>query len=402
MATFAYTARDAAGRVLRGNRVAGDPLELRRALRSEGAFLVRAKKRRAVTASGRMQRAKPRDLILFTFNLQNLVEAGVPLMAGLEDMRDETKDPGFRRVIGEVIDGVSGGETLAQALAHHPGIFDSLYVNMIDAGEQSGRLPMVLERILQLLEWNEEFTRRVRDLVMYPAVLLVAMVGLVALVIGFVFPRFADIFRRVSFELPLPTRILMATSDFFSQWWLALAIGVAAVWGAAVVVGRIPRVRLFVHGVWMKLPVVGELVVMLNFSLVARTLGSFVDAGIGIPHALEMIAQIVPNRRIGLSIKQAKDAILGGETLSGALRETGVFPPLIMRMVRMGEQSGRLVEALGKAGSIYDREVPVMTKRVLGLLNPALTVVIGGMLMFVILSVMMPLYGMYQQIGSSY
>ena len=402
MATFAFTARDGSGRVVRGSRAAGGEVELRRTLRDEGIYLVRAKSQRPGAASRRLWKVKTPALVLFTFNLQNIIDAGVPLLSGLEDMREETGDTRFRDVIGEVIDGITGGETLAQALRHHPNVFDSLYVNMVDAGEQSGRLPQALERLLQFLEWNQELRSRIRELVAYPIVVLVAMVGLIGLVIGFVFPRFADIFRRVDLALPLPTRVLMGTSDFFTHWWFPMLIGLLVVWAGTIVLARIPRVKLIVHAWWMKVPVIGDLVTMLNFSLVARALASFLGSGIPVPQALDMISRIVPNRRVGSSVIESKEAILSGSTMTEAFRDTRIFPPLVLRMVKMGEQSGRVVEALEKAATIYDREIPVKTKRVLGLVNPALTAVIGGMLMFVILAVMMPLYGMYQQIGSSY
>ena len=402
MATFAYTARDAAGRSVRGTRAAGDEGELRRVLRADGILLVRAKVNRPGSGAGRGGKIKTRDLVLFTFNLQNVVDSGVPLLSGLGDMHEETRNPTFRRIIGDIVDSVTSGETLTQALSHHPNAFDSLYVNMVDAGEQSGQLPEALGRVVQFLEWQEEFRRQIKELTSYPIIVMVAMVGLVGLVVGFVFPRFASIFEKVSFELPMPTRILIGLSDFITAWWLVLLIGGAVLWASMIVLLKIPRVRLVLDGWWLKVPVIGDLIQMLNFSQVSRGLSSFIDTGIPIPHALEMIARIVPNRRVSVSVSAAREAILGGQTLSGAFKETKIFPPLVLRMVSLGEQSGRIVEALSKAAAIYDREIPVKTKRVLGLINPLLTFAIGGMLMFVILAVMMPLYGMYQQIGTSY
>jgi type IV pilus assembly protein PilC len=402
VATFTYSARDRSGQLIKGVKLASGESELRRSLKDDGLFLVKAKGQKPASTGRGRGKIKPKELILFTFNLQNVMDSGVPLLNGLEDMKDSTKDARFRAVIGDIIDNLTAGETFTQALKHHPTVFDSLYVNMCEAGELSGRLPDVLARVVQFLEWREDFKHQIKDLVMYPIVVFVALIGLVGLVIGFVFPRFAEVFTRVKFELPWSTKFLMGASDFLTTHWWHLILGAAVVWGIFFTLGRIDRVRLAFDTWWLKVPVVGELITMLNFSQVAQSLGSFMDSGIAIPRAMEMIEKIVPNRRVSLSVRNAREAIMGGETLSGALRGAALFPPLILRMVAMGEQSGRLVESLEKTSKIYDREIPQKTKQVIDILNPMLTMLMGGMLFFVILSVMMPLYKMYEEIGKNY
>lgn len=402
MATYIFAARDTRGKVIEGRRVAASENELRRALRGEGAFLVRAK---SVHAKGTVRTERgvsSKELILFTFNMLNLLDSGVPLLSGLDDIAEETSDPRFRSVVRDIRDRLTGGSTFAEAIRAHPRIFDVQYANMIDAGEQSGKLIEVFGRLLQLLEWREDFRRQVRDLTTYPVVVLLALVGLVALVLGFVFPRFATVFERVDIALPWSTRFLMGASDFLQAHWLVLLVGGATLWAGGFFLLRIERVRFLRDVALLRVPVVGNLVEMLCFSQIALGLASFLGSGIGVPHALEMLGNMVPNRRIARAVRRSREAILGGSTIAGAFRDTGVFPRLVLRMVRMGEQSGRLVESLEKAGKMYDREIPLMTKRVMDLLNPVLTVVMGGMLMFVVLSVILPLYRMYRQIGTSY
>jgi type IV pilus assembly protein PilC len=388
--------------LLQGSRRASNESELRQELRKEGVLLLAAKPDRKASAAETFRGVSAKELTLFTFHLQNVLDSGIPILSGLRDLAAEIKDARFRGVVDEVIDSLTNGETLAQALGHHPRAFNALYVNMIEAGEQTGNLPHVLERIVQLLELQQEFRRRIRDLTTYPLIVLFALCGLVAIVVGFVFPRFSEIFDRVHFQLPVTTRILMAISTFLTSYWLLILIGAAVAWAGFFALYRVPRVRLFVDTWLLKAPVFGPLVAMINFGQVARSLASFLDSGIPLPKSLEMIAKMVSNLRVSTSISAAKEAILGGETLSDALRSEGVFPPLVLRMVSMGEQSGRLVAALEKAGTIYDREIPVHTKRVFDVLNPLLTAIMGGILLFVIISVMTPLYRMYQEIGTSY
>jgi type IV pilus assembly protein PilC len=402
VATFAYTARDRSGHLVRGRQRAANEAELRKTLKGEGVLLVKSKRGGSAGGAASARKVSAKELILFTFNLHNLLDSGVPMIAGMTDMQEEIRDARFRAVVADVVDAVLGGETFAQALRHHPGVFDPLYVNMCEAGEQSGRLPHVLERLVQFLEWREEFKRRIRELVTYPIVVLAALIGLIALVIGFVFPRFSGVFERLDFELPWSTRVLLGASDFLTSWWLLLMAAGVALWVGTVLLNRVPRVRLVSDTIWLRVPIVGELVSMLNFGQVANSLSSFLDSGIPIPRALEMVERMVPNRRVAVSVREVREAILAGETMSAALRSAKIFPPLVIRMVSMGEQSGRLVDALEKAARIYDREIPQRTKRVLDLLNPVMTMIMGGMLLFVILSVMTPLYRMYQQIGTSY
>ncbi|MCA9753363.1 MAG: type II secretion system F family protein [Gemmatimonadetes bacterium] len=402
MPTFAFTARNGAGQVVQGSRAANDVSALRRLLADEGVLLVRSREAKKAGAVGSLRPLPVRELIVFTFHMQNVLDAGVPILSGLTDLREETRHPALRAVIADVIDRLNGGETFAQALAHHPTIFDQHYVSMVDAGEQSGRLPYVMERLVQLLEWREELRRSIRDMTTYPIVVLVALVGLVALVLGFVFPRFMEVFQRIDFELPWPTRVLIGASDFMQSWWWAVGLGVIAAWIGLTLLRRVDSVRLRLDTALLRAPIVGPVVSMVNFGQVAKALASFLDAGIALPRALELISRMVGNRRAGRSVDEARTSILAGETLTEGFRAAGLFPPLVLRMVRMGEQSGRLVEALGKVGAIYDREVPVRTKRLLDALSPILTGVMGGILLFVILSVLLPLYRMYQEIGTHY
>lgn len=401
MPTFAYTARSAGGQVINGQQAATSVSALRQELRARGTFLVEAKPRRT-PGLAKMKKPKPRELILFTFNLQNVLDSGVPILSGLEDLRAETKDRQFRAVVGDLVERLNGGETLAQALRHHPLVFDRTYVSMVDAGEQSGRLPYVLERLLRLLEWRQELQRSIKDMTNYPIIIMIALCGLIALVLGFVFPRFMGVFDRIEFELPWATKVLIAASEFVQAYWWALILGAVVAAVGFSLVRKFERTRVWFDTMLLYVPVIGPLVRELNFGQVAKSLSSFVDAGIAIPRALELISAMVHNRRVGMAVDDARNAILSGRGLTDAFRDAKLFPPLILRMVSMGEQSGRLVDALDKVGTIYDREVPMKTKKLLDALSPILTGVMGSVLLFVVLAVMMPLYRMYQQIGTSY
>ncbi|NNE43731.1 MAG: type II secretion system F family protein, partial [Gemmatimonadetes bacterium] len=315
MPTFAYAARDRAGKLVEGRSRAAAEGDLRRELQGAGLMLVRAKaesaRRRSVTG-----KVKAKDIILFTFNMHNVLDSGVPLLTGLQDMIAETRQPRLKRVLEEILESVTGGETFSQALARHPDVFDPLYVHMCEAGEQSGRLPYAMERLMQFLEWREEFRHRIKDLVTYPIVVVFALAGLVGLVVGVVFPRFAEVFERVNFELPWSTRFLLGLSDLLTTYWWACLIGMALAWALGVFLKSIPPIKMALHTAVLKVPVVGDLISMLNFGQVANSLASFVDSGIPIPSALELIEKIVPNVRVAVSVKTAREGILGGKTLA--------------------------------------------------------------------------------------
>jgi type IV pilus assembly protein PilC len=400
MRSFAYKARDGSGRLVQGSLPAPDESALREELRAQGLFLVQAKRPRQRELGFSFRGIPRKELILFTFQLQTVVSSGVPILSGLQDMAGQVSSRRFRDVILGVKTAVEQGATLSQALARYPNVFPTSYVKMIEAGETSGRLDETLDRLLNLLEWSEDLRAQVRQMVTYPSIVLTALAGLVVLLLTFVVPRFQKVLGTLNTELPLITKILVGMSAFLIHHALLLGAGLAALVAGFLLLRRIPSVRLYLDSLLLRLPVVGPLILGINANQVVHFLAGFVEAGVPINTALELLAGIVANRRLSLSLRIAKDRVMDGEMLAPAFASTGIFPPLVERMLAIGEQTGRLAPALRKAQSYYDREIPRKVKRVFDLMGPITTVLLGVVLLVVILAVLLPIYKMYTSINA--
>jgi len=397
MATLVYRARDDAGRLRRGEASAESLPDLRAQLREQGLWLIEARNR-TLKAGGHGQISR-QELILFTFHLQTIVSGGIPLLTGLNDLAQETRSRGFRNVVTEVCNQIEGGATLSQALARFPKVFPSSYVHMIEGGETSGSLDRTLGRLVSLLEWREELRAQVKQLLTYPAIVVLFMLGLVGIMLGFVLPRFRGILDSLQVELPWSTLFLLHASDFLRQRWPIVLIGLAAGLIIATSLYRTPRTRLLLDALALRIPVIGALQRSLAASQIAHFLGAFIETGVPIGTALDLMIGIVDNRHVAARIERVRARVLGGETLTGAFRQAGILPSLVLRMVAMGEESGTLPEALGKAAQYYDREIPRRVKQLFDLVAPCLTVVLGVGLLFTILSIMLPIYKMYSAIS---
>jgi type IV pilus assembly protein PilC len=395
MARHAYKARDEQGRLVRGELEAPDPAELRETLRLRNLFLVDAREI-PLRRGGSVSRD---ELILFTFHLQAVFASGIPLIVGLNDLAQQTGSRRFQRVVEDVRDAISQGATMRQALGRHPRAFPASYVHMVEAGEMSGQIDEILGRLVHLLEWSAELRNQLRQLLTYPAVVCTAMLGLVILLLTFVLPRFSEILETLSVGLPWPTRLLMAMSRGCQKYWPFLLAGGAVLAAISVILLRTPSTRRRLDALALRLPVVGPLNRASVGSQIAHFLGGFAEAGVPIDQGLTLLAGVVSNRHASRRIEQVRNRVLGGDTLTQAFAGAAILPPLVHRMLAIGEETGQIPRALRRAEEYYDRDIPRRVKRLMDLMGPALTVVLGAILLFVLSSVLLPLYRAYSAIG---
>jgi type IV pilus assembly protein PilC len=395
MARHAYKARDEQGRIARGELEAPGVVELREALRFRGLFLVEARET-ALRRGGSVSRD---ELILFTFHLQAVFASGIPLIVGLNDLAQQTGSRRFRRVVEDVRDAISQGATMRQALSRHPRAFPPSYAHMVEAGEASGHIEEILGRLVHLLEWSADLRSQLRQLLTYPAIVSTAMLGLVILLLTFVLPRFSEILETLSVGLPWPTRMLMATSRGLQAYWPFLLGGCAGIVVLSVVLLRASSTRRWLDALALRLPVIGPLNRASVGSQIAHFLGGFAEAGVPIDQGLILLAGLVSNRHVSRRIEQVRNRVLSGETLTQAFAGASILPPLVYRMLAIGEETGQIPRALRRAEEYYDRDIPRRVKRLMDLMGPALTVVLGAILLFVLSSVLLPLYRAYAAIG---
>jgi type IV pilus assembly protein PilC len=394
MPVFAYTARDEAGKKISGTLPAETQEELAERLEELQLFLVSAKEVHAARTYTLFKRVNRRDLLTFTLYLSTLITAGVPLLVGLRQIADQTKDPYFKKVINEMADDIQGGHSISESMEKHPKVFNELYVSVIKAGEASGNLELVLNDLATFLEWQGELTKSIKKATVYPCVLLGAVGGLVIILITFVFPRFMGIFGEINIELPLPTRVVMSLSDLFNDYGLIM-LGVMAILTVSYFITyRYEKGRVLIDKYKMRLPIIGEVIMKISISRFAHYLGVMLRAGIDVTKAFAIVEKLVGNAAIASVVRSMREMIIGGQKISQAMERYHEFPPLVVQMISVGEMSGKLEDNLSKISMFYDREVPEAIDKTLGALQPLLIIFLAGVVIMIALSIFLPMFQM--------
>ena len=333
-----------------------------------------------------------REVVVFTRQFATMINAGLPLVQSLAILADQTENKAFRKVIAQVQGDVESGQSFADALRRHPRVFSELYVNMVAAGESGGILDTILNRLAVFLEKSDALKRKVRGAMIYPAVMLVVVIASTSILLWKVVPIFATIFSDAGLALPLPTRIVMALSGFLQQWflWMLLA-AIAAVFGLRAYY-RTPPGKLAVDRAMLHIPGLGGLIRKSAVSRFTRTLGTLVSSGVSILDGLEITARTAGNRVIHDAVMTSRASIAGGETISGPLRASGVFPPMVVQMINVGEHTGGLDQMLSKIADFYDDEVDVAVSSLTSIIEPVMIVVMGILIGGMVVAMYMPMF----------
>lgn len=392
MALFSYKAMDPGGRFVFGRMNAINLVDLELRLKRMELDFINGQP----VKQGGWFRGAPvgrRELINFCFHLEQLTRAGVPLIEGLTDLRDSTQQPRFREVVAGLIESIEGGRTLSQAMLEHPKVFDQVFCNLVRAGENSGRLPEVLKNLEDKLKREDELASYTKRLFIYPAI--VSMFVMVALAVSLVFlvPELAKLFRSTGQALPLQTRILIAASDFFVKYWyLVIGFLIATVAGLNVLIATNPVARYRFDDLKLRLPVLGPIYRKIILSRFAGVFAMLYASGISVIDAVRTTEDVVGNRVIREGLRRVGQLISDGQNVTNAFQNVGLFPPLVVRMLRVGETTGGLDEALKNVGYFYDRDVQESIESAQATMEPALTVMLGLVLLWVALSVLGPVY----------
>jgi len=395
MPRFAFQARSSTGDSVSGIGFAVDEQDLDRQLASADLLLIKA---RAVRAA-RGRTSSNRALVDFCYHMSVVVEAGIPLLQGLSDLA-KGEHP-LRDTIGDVTRKIESGAALSDALADFPERFPRLMLALIRAGEQSGSLDRVLRDLARYFEWREELRRQVVSAATYPSLVMVAVIGLCALLTTWVLPRFLQIFIELGVSLPPTTRAMLWMHQFLGTWgWHLLGLCAALAIGAFPAI-RSRRGRRVFDRVVLRTPLLGSLVLMIEMSRFSHNLGLLYGTGVAIVKALELIEEIAQNRVVSETLRQARERIEKGGSLTDALGRSALLPPLVARMISVGEASGRLDESLERASSYYDREVPAIIARLVALFNTGVLIFLGGTLVVVALSIFIPFYQMMGNLSAT-
>src|SRR5512138_3210283 len=400
MPVFEYKALTAGGKSVQGLREADSAKSLRATLRREGVFLTdvlgeqrqQAQQAREVNVKRWVVgRVSAQDLAIATRQLAVLVHAGIPLVEALTALVEQVDHEKLKRVLGDVKQRVNEGAALADALAVHPRVFSTLFVNMIRAGEHSGALEVVLVRLADFTESQARLRSKILGTMTYP----IAMVGIGSVILGILFsvviPKIVKIFEDTKAALPWNTRALIAFSTFVHDfWWALAALAALAIWGF-VRWRRTPAGRARWDRAVLRAPVFGRLIRQIAIGRFARTLSTLLKSGVPLLTALDIVKNIVGNTRLSEVIEQAREAIQEGESIAAPLKRSGEFPPLVHHMVAIGERSGALEEMLGNVADAYEDQVETTIGALTSLLEPLMIVAMGLVVFFIVFSVLMPI-----------
>ncbi|MFO7973017.1 MAG: type II secretion system inner membrane protein GspF [Candidatus Hydrogenedentota bacterium] len=397
MGVFDYEAIAGSGKSVRGVIDADSPAAARRKLREQQLFPtnVRESSEKAVVTTdvmgGSFGRIKGRDVALMTRQLAVLVEAGMSLVEALTALLDQTGNQRLKKVIFDVRDRVNEGVTLADAMSQHPRVFNALYTNMVRAGEASGALEAVLMRLAELLERNVRLRARVSSALAYPVLMGFVSVGVIVFLMMVVVPKIVGTFARQKVELPGITKALLFSCDIIYDWWWAMLLvllGCYFTWRTWV---SRPEGRLQWDRFKMWVPYVGDLYLKVVCGRFSRTLGSMLESGLTMLNALEVVKTVLQNRQAEQIMDDVKTQVRRGRNLSEPLRDSGVFPPMLVHMVELGQRSGELPKMLLKTADTYDEEVNMAVDALVSLLEPLIILVMGVFVGFLVIAMLLPI-----------
>ena len=406
MPVYEYKALNKNGKSCKGVIDADSEDKARTKLRSSGKYPVtiqeslskRKNNKRELFGGTLFERIKSDEIHVITRQLATLLGAGIPLINALASLIDQSANPALKRVLASIRDSVNEGSTLTSALSQHPKLFSNIYINMVRSGEASGSLDVVLERLADFGENQKALHAKFKAALVYPIFMAVIGTGILLFLISYIVPNITQVFVDMERALPLPTRILITTSDLLRYYWW---VGVLLAGGLFVMI-RLFLAREFGRRVWDKIkltfPIIGSVNRKIILARFASTLGSLLNSGVPLITSMQIVSSLVNNRLVGEVIDEAIEKIKKGKSMSSALESSVWFPPLFLQMIGVGEQSGQLEAMLDKVASAYEREVESAIMGMTALIEPIMISAMGAAVGFVVLSILLPIFEMNQMI----
>lgn len=393
MTMYAYQSMDAVGRTIRGSMDATNLPDLEMRLKRMDLDLIDCKVEKPRTFSLRKGKINRKDLINFCFHMEQMTAAGVPILDGLSDLRDSTDNPRFREVIADLIENIEGGSQLSEAMERYPIVFDKTFTSLITAGENSGELSEVFKNLSDSLKWQDELSAQTKKILMYPAFVSIIVLGVTFFLMIYLVPQLTSFIKNMGQELPIHTRVLIFVSDIFIHYWYVMLALPVAVWiGATLLLKNSAQARYkadeYKLRIWMIGPVLHKIILARFVTFFALMYAS----GITILDCIRLSEEIVNNEMIEAGLRRAGRLMSEGQGVASAFEATGVFPPLIIRMLKVGEATGSLDTALRNVSYFYNRDIKEMIEKVQALIEPVMTVVLGLLLGWIMISVLGPIY----------
>lgn len=417
MRQYKYKSKNAHGKLVSGAIQAESETEAVAELRRRGLTIIQLDQNRGGSSAsgakssffsleigggkgGSKKKVKSPDLVIVTRQLATMVSAGIPLVEGLEIIEEQSTNPTLTRTLGEVVQDVRSGKDLSQALSRHPKIFTEIYVNMIRAGEASGQLDVVLERLADYQEDAERLKSEIKSAMTYPVVSLIMVLGITLFLLVFIIPKFKEMFTSMNVELPWLTSSLLALSEFLKTNIMLWSSGGIAIVVATILYFKTPRGLIQRDWLMLRAPVFGQLFSKVAISRFARTFATLIQSGVPILGALEIVRDTCGNRIFAAAIEKSSQSVREGEPLGEPLARTGVFPPMVTKMISIGERSGALEALLEKISEFYDQQVSATVKALTSLIEPLMIGVMGFLVGSMVMAIFLPIFKMIGSMGS--
>ena len=392
MPVFVWKGRTLAGESQSGELEVGRPEEAMELLRKKKILVTSLNPKGGIGLPKGKTRVSTKDLAIFTRQFATMISAGLPLVQCLDILAKQATKPSFGRTISDVTREVEAGSTLADALGKHKSVFDELFRNMVAAGEAGGVLDEILMRLAQYIEKADALKRKIQSAMVYPLVVLTVALGATAFMLIFIIPTFAKMFQDFGGELPLPTKIVLGLSHFLTSfWWALLLAGIGAAFGLKWYASQ-ENGRRTIDALMLKFPVLGDVLLKGAVARFTRTLGTLIASGVPILAGLEITARTAGNKIISEAIMTARTSIREGETVAAPLRTSGVFPPMVVQMISVGEQTGALDEMLNKIAVFYEAEVDTAVDTLTSIIEPVMIVVMGGIVGGMVIAMYLPMF----------
>jgi len=401
--TFQYAAKDNTGKTVQGTIQANDRTDAVNQLRGrelvvlkveEGGKPAKRTERSAGGAKGFFRgrpRASKSELVIFTRQLSTMIGAGISLLESLEVLTEQAETPGMKATCAQLASELRGGSDLSAAMSTCPKVFTTLYVSMVTAGEASGQMDVILVRLADYVENIEELKREIRSAMTYPVISLVLVLSITAFLMIGVVPGFKEVFDGLGAELPALTKTVLAISDWLRAQWYVLIFGLVGAAIGFMMVKKTERGKLTLDQLVLRLPIFGQLARKVSLARFSRTFATLVRSGVPIMGTLEIVAETAGNRVVSAAVRASRESVRNGNMLSEPLSRSKVFPPMVVRMIAIGERSGALEALLEKIADFYDSQVKATIKSLTSLIEPLLICFMGGIVGVVILSVFLPI-----------
>ena len=393
MGLYTYRSIDKRGRSQSGKLEAANEADLENRLGRMGMDLIKCKfikEKKSAVGRGGIKRI---DLINFCFHMEQLTRSGVPILDGLVDLRDSVENARFRVIIAQIIEDIENGKKLSEALSEHPKVFDEMFYNLIGAGEESGRLPEVFLSLNAMIKWQDELISSTKKLLIFPAFVGTAIFGVIGFLMIYLVPQLVSFIETIGQELPFHTKMLIATSDFLIKfWYLFTILPFVLIMIVRALAAVNDDVRYQVDAFKLRIWQIGPVLKKIILSRFANFFAMLYSAGIPVLKCIEITEGIAGNVAIRNALAKAREDIEEGKGVSASFHDTGLFPPLVVRMIRIGETTGELDKALANVSYFYDRDIQESIENVQAMIQPAMTLFLGSLLGWVMLSVMGPVY----------